>query len=726
MLGRLLLLLALLTPCAFAAPAAAAQFAGPASQIDAPLVKTPPPINGDITAPQWQHAAKVTLTRNLRDLSAPDQPTTVYALTDGTYLYVAFEAKQSQTIQASQHTNDVGQGTDDYVAVYLWPGGVNGFSYSFSANPIGTHYQSSSENTAYAPSWSSSGHLIAGGYAVTMRIPLKAMRGAGKAPWRVQFERFVQATKDDYIWPYDAAEPYAGNPLAAGFLTGLGAHVAKRPQARFGLYGLGAIASRSAGGSTSRMGLDASIPITESASFVAAIHPDYSNVELDQQSIAPTAFQRYYNEVRPFFTQLANFYNDFTCVGCPGIQELYTPSIPTPRDAYAIEGKQGGLSFSGFDAVGIGRNDTAQALTYATNDQKTDLSVQRVSVDGYDVCPGIAGASAMDCFGVPDVHNVNTLYGVRHDSLQGLFEYLNFGTNSGTFVSDPGKAQRLDFGMGMYDKNSFFGGSIREIGAQYYPIDGYIQQTDLLGYDLNANKTWYLNKDSFITRFLAYLNLDRYHNSAGQLDLTDNQAAIGFDFRPRMHFRIQTGSDYTRLPDGNFVPINQNGINLSYNYNTAVPTQISYFTGRYGPARLDSWTRSTSIKVGTRGSITLEADNNIQWMDFGAPRNMLWLERVGYAYQNGKDSSIAIGVRRIIGAYPLLELPAGPPSARVRYQPCSTKYNPCFNDWNLSAAFYKRFPHDELYVVYGDASRLITVPQLIIKLIHYFGAEKGT
>jgi hypothetical protein len=35
-------------------------------------------------------------------------------------------------------------------------------------------------------------------------------------------------------------------------------------------------------------------------------------------------------------------------------------------------------------------------------------------------------------------------------------------------------------------------------------------------------------------------------------------------------------------------------------------------------------------------------------------------------------------------------------------------------------------PHDELYLAYGDASQLSTLPQLVVKLIHYFGAEKGT
>ncbi|MDQ6824594.1 MAG: hypothetical protein M3007_03915, partial [Candidatus Eremiobacteraeota bacterium] len=478
-----------------------------------------------------------------------------------------------------------------------------------------------------------------------------------------------------------------------------------------------------ASGSTSRMGLDASIPITPSASFVAALHPDYSNVELDQQTIAPTAFQRFFNEVRPFFSQLPNSFNSTSCIGCPGIQELYTPSIPTPRDAYAIEGKQGLLTFGAFDASGIGRVDTAGSLYYQTKNLQHNFSLQRVSVDGSQVCGPLTGISSLDCFGVPAVHNVNTLYGYVHDSNKGLFEYANYGTNSGTFVTDTNKARRLDAGIGTYDKDSFFGGSVRSLGPQYSPLDAFIQQTDLAGYDVNASRTWYRKKTDFLTRIIGYVNLDEYHNSAGQLDLTDAQAAVGLTFLPRVHVRLQTGSDYTRLSDGNFVPINQNGIDLLLNYGTSVPTTFSYYSGRFGPARLDSWARTTTWRLGARGSLTFEADSNVQWMDHGAPRNVLWLERASYALQNGKSSSIALGVRRIIGAFPLLELPPGAPGT---FRTCDPAYNACFNQWNVSGAFYKRLAHDEFYLVYGDASRLTTQPQLILKVIHYFGAEKGT
>ena len=154
-----------------------------------------------------------------------------------------------------------------------------------------------------------------------------------------------------------------------------------RPKPRAAIYALGEAASRTIGGSTSRVGADLSVPITPTASFYSTFHPDYSNVELDQQTISPTVYQRYYSEVRPFFTQAANFYNQFNCDVCQNIQALYTPAIPTPAQGYAVEGKQGPFGFATFDAIGDGRNDLASALDYTSSDTRWYASLQRVSAN---------------------------------------------------------------------------------------------------------------------------------------------------------------------------------------------------------------------------------------------------------------------------------------------------------------------------------------------------------
>ncbi len=678
-----------------AVPAAASSTTYVGTRVALPAVTAPPAIDGTLRDPVWKStAAKVDLGWNLRDAQPATQSTTAYIMTDGHFLYVAFDAQQRQRIEAGQHTNDTSLTDNDYVAVYFWPNGSNGFAYEFQANPNGTHLATSSENTAYAPAWQSAGSIHPGGYTVTMRIPLTAMKGASGGAWGLQFARYIAATQDDDVWQH---APVQGSGMEAmsvysGFLAGVPAQPALRPKPRIGLYELGELASRSIGGSTSRIGADISLPITTGTSFVAALHPDYSNVELDQQTIQPTAYQRFYQEVRPFFTQLQNFYNIGTCVGCMG-QELYTPAIPTPRDAYAIEGKQGPASFAAFDAAGVdGRRDNAETVALHSADTKTSFSAQRVGVS----LPGL-------------LDDVN-YYNLSHDSLKGLFEYLGYGNESGTLVTDSSQATRKEAGLGWYAPNGGLYFATRQIGAQYNPVDGFTQHPGIAGYDVNGGYTWYYKSTAFIPRFIVAANLDRYHGASAGLNQSDQYFAVGADFLKQWHIRAQTGSSFLRLNDGLFTPITQNDIDLSFHYHTPTVTTVSWYTGRFGPGKLDSWARSTTLKAGPRGYLSLEADDNRQWLDGGTVYTS-WLEKATYTYENGANSSIGVGVRRIMGASPVLEN-AGP--------------NPAVNAWNLSFAYHVRFAHNELYVVYGDANALQTAPRFVIKLIEYAGADKGT
>jgi hypothetical protein len=45
---------------------------------------------------------------------------------------------------------------------------------------------------------------------------------------------------------------------------------------------------------------------------------------------------------------------------------------------------------------------------------------------------------------------------------------------------------------------------------------------------------------------------------------------------------------------------------------------------------------------------------------------------------------------------------------------------------NLTAALHFFRGSNEVYIVYGDPNRLVTVPTLFVKLIRYVGAGKGT
>lgn len=674
------------------AAAADATTTTPASySIDPVAAASPPPIDGNAQAPVWQTGTHIVLAWDLHHEQTAKDRTDVYLLHDARYLYVAFVAEQHDEIRATQHTDEVGFDTDDEVQVDLWPGGDSGFRYLFTATPIGTHYSHSSENSNYSPKWTSAGRLTTGGYEVTMRIPFDAMRGDGRKTWRVQFARFEQHDGSTFEWAHEPQQQNQNDVVYAGYLTDMQTVVGStRTKPRLAVYSLASLASASAGGSTTRAGADWAVPVSPTASFIGTVHPDYSNVDLDQQTISPTAFARFFQEVRPFFTQGSNFYNPFDCVGCPGVQELYTPSIPTPRNGYAVEGTQGQFQFGTFDAVGTGRADSAQAITHTSVDRTRWLEFQRVAAD------------------LPGIHDDVTTFSTEYSNHKNAFVYATYGQDRGTRVFDPNQGNREETGGGLYGPKWFVGAALRSIGTYYSPFDGIVQHPGIAGYNFNIDKWFNYDSHNKITSFEYYGWVDRYQGPTGGYNQTDQDLDVDWTTRNNLYFDVNTGSAYVRFGNGPFSPVTQQGGTIAYKMHSATPTKISYNTGHFGNGALASWTRQTTLPFGSLGTVQFEGDNT-DFVGHDGSRLRQWLEKATFSFQMGRDSSLAVGLRRIIGFAP----------------PFNT--TPAFTDAsNVSFAYHRRLAHDEMYFVYGDPNNLATTPAFTIKLVHYFGADKGT
>ncbi len=672
-----------------------------------------PPLDPAAAPTTWSSAASLTLPWDAVHSRPASEGTKAWMSTDGRALYVRFDATQRERIVAQQHTNDVGQGNDDEVWVDLWPNGVSGYFYQFYATPNGTHYQYSSENSAYSPDWESHGLSHGDGYTVTMRIPFDVVRNAHGGAWKAQFARYIRATGEQQVWSYDKLQmqpdTYGNADYAhAGAITLPQVQTigAARAKPRAAIYTLGEAAGRTIGGSTSRIGADLSVPITPTASFYSTFHPDYSNVELDQQSISPTVYARYYNEVRPFFTQAANFYNSFNCDACPNLQSLYTPAIPTPREGFAVEGKQGPFGFASFDALGDGRNDLASTLNYTSQDTRWLSSVQRVSVNSSGLSDTVTEA------------------GLAYFDLKHLSAYFNYGDDSGTRVLVPNQAQYYDLGGGWANQTFGFFASARKVGEYYNPLDGFVSHPGIAGYALYAAKIWDFTGDGKLASVGISGFMDRYQGPSQGIAQSDNQLLLDVLTKKALDLQIFTGSNYWRF--GNVLaPISQNGgFQVTYdsglqtnnpgqfpNHGTsATPTTINYSTGRYGAGRLDTWFRTTTMRVGNRGALTLALDDTAQLQPSPLHNNVQWFESVSYAYEIGRNSSLAIGVRRVIGDPPL------PNGGGDCIGSCS----------NVSVAYHLRLRNTEIYLAYGNPNTLVTVPQAIFKIIFYAGAQKGT
>ena len=680
-----------------------------------------PAMDGGVNA-SWNGAATIHLDYDFTYRRRATAPATVRITQDGTALYVAFDVSQKNVI-VNQHTNGSSVLSDDYVGVYLDPRGIEGFSYAFFTNPIGTRYQTSSENSAYAPEWTAIAHATPKGYDVTMRIPLGIIRSGGSHIWRVQFVRFSQATNSLDVWAYSPVASSPTDPTFFGRVNGIGVAPAgvktasARNPARFQPYALSESTSAKNGGSTSRIGADFSLPLTPTASFVGTLHPDYSNVESDQQTIAPTAFARQYVEVRPFFTQLAsNFYQNFICVACP--QTLYTPAIPTFSQGYGAEGTQGRVTFAAFDALGAARTDQAETANYAYEDsrQTYGIDTERVAVDAY----GLNDDTSSLGLGYINQH---THFGVYSNN---IFE-------SGSLVTDSAQAQDREYGLLYSTATSSYVVGVQRIGAQFDPLDGYVAQNDILGYQSLLQHTFNFTPSFWLHDVYAMNYYARYNNHLGLLSQTDEEAQVRIDLRDLLTVKVYAGSQGIRTVEDELLPFNGNGFNFGYRENTNTPSYVQYTGGPYDHGELDAWTYLSTLPITRRIHLALETDQDKYLTAYaGEVSTDQWLERTSLDWQPNKAWQFDAGVRRIIG--PNLPNAFQTPVYESIYSPASPcnistgdpYQSGCFvNAGNVSLALHYLRGHNEFYFVYGNADNLNTEPALFVKWILYVGAQKG-
>ncbi|MHB8146194.1 MAG: DOMON domain-containing protein [Vulcanimicrobiaceae bacterium] len=674
-----------------------------APSVALPMFAHEPSMDGRIDA-SWTGAALLRLGYDFTNHRHAAQPTSVYVAQDPTGLDIAFVSTQRQGVKAATLTNGAAVLNDDNVGVFISPQGTQGFSYAFYANAKGARTQTSSENTAYTPSWTAAGDIASPGYTVTMHIPFAIIRSNGSKHWSVQFVRFNLSSDSYDVWSHSALATSTSDATFFGSLTGVGANLAKgttapkRPAARFQPYALGVARSSAAGGATSQIGLDMAIPVTPTASFVGSFHPDYSNVETDQQTISPTAFPRQYQEVRPFFTQVGNAFNStFGCLDCP--QSIYTPSIPTFRQGYGLEGTQGPINFSGFDAVGSQRTDAAGAIdfSHASARNVVSLNAQRISVS----TPGFTDSTT----------SLNAGY---FDQRNHLFLYGNYAREAGTFVSDPAQARYGEIGAGYKDANTVFVAARQYVGAQYSPADGYVQQSDIGGYIAYAQHTVHFARHSPLQDISINANDSRYVNHLSLPAQSNAGYQVNFDLKNLWTLHVYQQSTFVLTSAGQYLPFSDgNGAFIGYDQNSNFPIGLAYSTGAYYHGRAASWQFNDTLPLRRKVSLSLNLNENIYASrDVAEPSFRQWLNSASVNWQFSPDASLALGARRING----VSLP---------YAFAPPVFTPIFAD-NLSAAFHYLRGHNEFYLVYGDPNALVTTPAVYFKWIFYAGAEKGT
>jgi hypothetical protein len=729
----------------FAAPAQAAV----ASTFSFTAARAPHPLALDpsLSDPAWQ-TGKVPDGALWQDVttrgSAPDV-TSAYFLYDDTNLYVAFVATQKAPIVATQTTNDVGFGTDDFVAVGIDTSGAGSEAYLFETTPRGVRYQQATENVRYRPDWKAAGKVEGNEWRAVMIIPLSSMRiHAGTNAWRIGFFRGVAATAEHYTWAFDGLmqDQGAGNwptfndlrywPSVA---VSLAKSTAARPQPRLEVYGLSSSGEdrayyQQADGTffpqpTRYYGADVSVPVTPTINLVGTVNPDFSNVEIDQQTIAPQEFERQLVEYRPFFAQGAQYVNPnpngySNYISYPN-EVFYSPSVGPFDSGAKIEGVYGlqsfgVLTFRGYNAqTGETFDDQAFGWKHALQNQAFQYYVDGVlahhSINGDDdtVEGGFKG------------RNLHTKF---------VYEF-NYAIEHGSWVPQ-GTAHSVNGFIDEHQTNYEINLGYVDISPNYNPIDGYTENSDIRGLQGFVN---FLGTAPGVKSWDVMAVGDRFHDQSGAIHEADSGAYLNAIFRNQFSFDgigptvsllrqysipytpancalsdenpVVGTSSFTGFPcylAGTDVPYNLMAVPLGYRDGSPTPIDVSANWGSFGGNWVHYYTSTTSRPIGSKITLSLEYDGTYERDLATGLLDSQWLRRVSVGYNINATTNVSVGLRGINGLGGFVTEPGN----------------------NLAFGFHTRTNDGDIYINYGSPSANVTLNRLIAKYVFRVGSAEGT
>jgi hypothetical protein len=699
-----------------------------------------------LSDPDWSRGIITDGRRPFEDITtrmAAPLGTAAYVLYDEHNLYVAFRAQQSSVpITANQTTNNVGFGLDDFVGVGIDTSGNGSTVYYFETTPRGTRYQQASESTRYSPVWHATARIDKGAWTAVMTIPLNALHtgASSKQSWRFNFIRGVAARAEHYTWAFDAIMQDAAIPSWPPFsdaqfwpsIRGIeaGGRQGFNDRARADVYALGSVGAdrnqfAQANGTFAAepariLGADLSYALTDTIHFVATLNPDFSNVEINQQTIAPQEFQRPLVEYRPFFAQGANFlFPNSPSNGAfqPNNQIFYSPSIGPFQSGMKVEGTFGDqsfgiLQFHGYDVTtGNEFNDVAYGYTHATPNQTfsywSDGVIAHHSIDGED-----AAAEVGTMF-----HNLHT----------GWFGGIDQALESGSYVPDPGYGRSLNIWQGLQKPNYTVFFDYGNVTPNYNPIDGLTLISDTRGWvfapQVNGSSPGF---KSYSLTFGA----DRFLDESGAVHQEDAIVSLKATLRDQLSISVGphdgdlrsyageapgilgcndpslARTSFTGFPHyycGQTDAFNQLGVGLGYRDGTPTPVDFNFADGPFGGTFLQQYSLSGSRPLGTRFSIAAQYAGTYGRTISDGALNSQWLRLVSVGENLGPDSSVALLFQSVNGSVNGLTTVPGV---------------------NFAVSYHDKFSNgNELYVAYGTPAATQTLDRFIIKYILHEGIQ---
>jgi len=315
-------------------------------------------IDGDLSDPGWQDAARITdFTQFLPiDNVKSSVETEVLVAYDDSYLYLAFVCHDDPATIRATLTDRDRMFSDDFIGIILDTYGNAAWAYEFYVNPLGVQgdlrwVANEDEDWRFDLVYETAGRITETGWQAEMAVPFSSLRfpNSEEQAWRATFWR---SHPRDNIYKYSWAPLKIGEPCLFcqfGYLTGI-RNV--KPGSKLDLlpsvigYQSGMLSDPDNLNShfdntdpDAEVALNARYQITPGLTAEAAINPDFSQVESDAAQIdVNTTFALLYPERRPFFQEGSDLYNTF-------IDAIYTRSVNDPDAAFKLTGRMNRTSF---------------------------------------------------------------------------------------------------------------------------------------------------------------------------------------------------------------------------------------------------------------------------------------------------------------------------------------------------------------------------------------------
>ncbi len=713
-------IIALAAAILIALPRQAIAATGHGDSYKAVKIQADPPLNASLSDPVWQTAVSATDFMDVTTHKSATQPTTAYLLYDDKNLYVGFRAEQpGVAIHAQQTTNGIGFGQDDAVGVGIDTSGSGSQVYYFEATPRATRYQQSSESSRFAPNWQATAAINGTTWTAMFVIPLKDLRATGgkNATWRFNFIRIVAGVGEHYSWAYDGLMADAQPPTYPFFtdvrwwpaLTGLSlTATAAKPQPRAEVYGLSSIGldrnvfqqanQTFATQPVRNYGLDFVYPFTSTVGLVGTLNPDFSNVEVDQQTIVPQEFQQNLAEYRPFFAQGAPYFNpnpmalngNFGAVD----QILYTPSIGTFDRAFKVEGTEGTDQFGVMQLRGLtGDNEALDDQAFGFKHALSDRSFLYWTDGVLAHHDGIGDDSTYEGGFVGRNLKSGMVYGFDQ-----AFENTaivttpdqTFAYTRNAFIDD--HRPNYEWYLGWQD-----------ISPGYAPLDGFTNYNDARGPVFSTDFT---TQTPGFKEWTGYFTVDRYLTRAGLVHAADFFGTTDFTTKDLIHITLQqqtSSLDDPTITSGENQPFHQSTAIIGYRDGTSSPVDFSYGAGPWATYYLQQFNLSATSPLGSRFNLSaVYAGTHERSEQIGVNGQILRSLSLGTSLS--PDANVSLSLRSINGT-------GGFATPGV----------------NFAGGFHLKFHSgSELFMNYGSPAAPQTLYRFITKFLWRVGGGAGT